>query len=290
MKTLETFVRNGQSAQAAADDLLPERQLRAGSEAIDLRQLPVSRIEPSPTNPRKRFDQVELDELADSLKSHGVLQPLLVRPYAGGKFQIVAGERRWRAAVQAGLAEVPAIVRVLTEGEILEIQYIENLQRQDLSAIEEAEGFQKLISTGRYSAESLAAKLKKSRSHVFSRLRLVKLNGAARAALDGGKINASIAGLIAQIPDPNRQKEALKKVWRRRRRNRQACHGGFQGEEGREKKGSRLHAKWGYQLDQVKEVRCLLCKRKIGSSDFVEIPILARFGTMLFAHRACDNK
>ena len=180
-------------------------------------------IVPSKTNPRKNFDPVKLEELAATIRQHGILQPLLVRPIEIGKgpkvgarkgeeYELVAGERRWRGAGLAKLEELPCIVREMSDKEVLEVQYIENLQRDDLTALEEADGFRRLIDEGLYTAESLAAKLGKSRSHVFGRLKLCKLHGPVRKAVEQGKIDASIAGLIAKIPDPKDQEEVLEQV------------------------------------------------------------------------------
>lgn len=182
----------------------------------EYRLLKLELLQPSPTNPRKTFNPEAITELAQSLAQHGILQPLVVRPAANGKhFEIVAGERRYRAALEAKLPEVPVIARKLSDAEVLEMQYIENLQRQDLTAMEEAEGFAALIKTGNYTPETLAEKLGKSRSHVFGRLRLTKISKAIRAAMDKGTIGAATAGLFAMIPDPKEQARALEgaKSW-----------------------------------------------------------------------------
>lgn len=183
-------------------------------------------IVPSKTNPRKSFDQAKLEELASSIRVQGIVQPLLVRPVKGKtltpvpspsgrgelrevKYELVAGERRWRGAGIVKLEEVPCLVREMTDAQVLEVQYIENLQRDDLTALEEAEGFRKLIDEGLYTAESLAAKLGKSRSHIFGRLKLCKLSGPVRKALEKGEIDPTIGALIGGVASAEAQKELL---------------------------------------------------------------------------------
>lgn len=173
-------------------------------------------IQASKTNPRRTFDEGKLKELAGNIKTHGVLSPVLVRALekngAGPRFELVAGERRWRAARMAGLDKIPALLRELTDAEALEVQYIENLQREDLTALEEAEGYRALIESGNYTAETLAAKLGKSRSHVFSRLRLTKMILPVREAVQKGQLAQSIAELIGRIPVALFQEQALQEI------------------------------------------------------------------------------
>lgn len=184
-------------------------------------ELAVGDVVPSATNPRKRFDETALQELARTIEEHGVMQPLLVRRKDGEfVYEIIAGERRWRASKLAKRTHVPCIVKDLPDQKVIELQYIENLARADLSALEEAEGFAKLLAPGpkgekpAYTPESLAAKLGKSRSHIFGRLRLARLAGPAREALESGKIPQTIAGLIAQLPRKELQAKFLKEITR----------------------------------------------------------------------------
>lgn len=163
---------------------------------------------PSPTNPRKSFDAETLTEMADSIRRHGVLQPILVRPWPAGypfegpapRYEIVAGERRYRAANLAGIDRIPATVRNLTDDEVLEIQIIENLQREAVHPMEEAEGYALLMLRGHHSAEELADKIGKSKAYVYARLKLTALCDAARTAFRDGKLSASTALLVARIP------------------------------------------------------------------------------------------
>jgi len=173
--------------------------------------LPLESITLSKTNPRKHFDPEQLTELADSIKTHGVLQPILVRPN-GDKFQLVVGERRFRASKEAKVKTIPAITKPLTDEEAFELGMIENLQRQDLTEIEEAKGYRYMLDKFGYKAEDLAEKINKSRAYIYGRLKLVSLCGKGQKALDKGKISASIGLLIARIPGNAQQDKALEEI------------------------------------------------------------------------------
>lgn len=169
--------------------------------------IPVPLLRASSTNPRKHFDKAALDELAASLKEHGILQPILVRPLGnmGGIashdcFEIVAGERRYRAAKIAKLSEMPATIRELTDKQVIEIQVIENVQREDLHPLEEAEGYEQLIKHHGYDVKSIAAKVGKSDSYVEKRLKLCALHEKARKAFSEGKLDLQRASLLARLP------------------------------------------------------------------------------------------
>lgn len=155
--------------------------------------LPINEIIPNKEQPRKTFDEGALQELADSITQHGVLQPLLVRPLAMGGYQLVAGERRWRASRMAGLKEVPVVIKELTDVETMEIAIIENLQREDLNPIEEAEGLQALIDKCGFTQEEVATSVGKSRPAIANSLRLLKLPEEVRAMTRDGKISAGHA-------------------------------------------------------------------------------------------------
>lgn len=146
-------------------------------------------IEVNEDQPRKYFDEEKIKELADSINSHGLVQPIIVNKSHAGKYKIVAGERRFRACKIAGLRQVPVIIKDLTEKEILEIALIENIQRQELTAIEEAEGFQKLINEYRYSQGELAVVVGKSRSHVANLLRLNQLPDSIKFMINNGQLS-----------------------------------------------------------------------------------------------------
>lgn len=169
------------------------------------------------TERREHFDKAGLTELAASIKSHGLVQPILVRPLTDGRsargfsFEVVAGERRVLAARQAGLEEITATVRDLTDEQVLELQLIENLQRQDLHELAEAEGYEALQKLG-HTVDDMAAKVGKSRGTVYARMKLLALVPEARKAYYGDKLTASVALLLARIPVPELQKQALKEV------------------------------------------------------------------------------
>jgi ParB family transcriptional regulator, chromosome partitioning protein len=159
------------------------------------RMVAIAQIRSSAFNPRKDFRDEELAELADSIRTKGLVQPIIVRPSAGasGEFEIVAGERRWRASLKAGMHTVPVIVRELTDKEMLELAIIENVQRQDLNAIEEAGGYRDLIERFGYNQEQLSEIIGKSRSHVANTMRLLKLPAAVQALVQQGALTAGHA-------------------------------------------------------------------------------------------------
>lgn len=155
--------------------------------------LPINEIVPNKDQPRKTFDEGALNELADSIVQHGVLQPLLVRPLPNGGYQLVAGERRWRASRKAGLKEVPVVIKELSDIETMEIAIIENLQRKDLNPIEEAEGLQALIDRCGFTQEEVATSVGKSRPAIANALRLLKLPEEVRQMTKDGEISAGHA-------------------------------------------------------------------------------------------------
>lgn len=172
-------------------------------------------IEPNRDQPRKLFDDDSLAELAQSIAQHGIIQPLLVRPLADGGYQLVAGERRWRAARIAGLAEVPVIIRELSEDEVMVLSLIENLQREDLNPIEEALGFQKLIETFALSQEQAAEKVGKSRPAVANALRLLKLPAEIIDYVSQGKISAGHARSLLAFEDETQMLETARLILRK---------------------------------------------------------------------------
>ncbi len=152
----------------------------SGATAGEVRRIPVASIEPHPGQPRRIFAEEALAELAESIAVRGVIQPIIVRPN-GHRFQIVAGERRWRAAQKARLHEIPAIVRTFSDEETLEVALIENIQRQDLNAIEEAQAYKRLVDEYSHTQEELGRIVHKSRSHVANLLRLLDLPAKCRS-------------------------------------------------------------------------------------------------------------
>ncbi len=166
-----------------------------------LQSIPVSSIEPHPGQPRRTFDEDALEELAASIQQRGVIQPIVVRPH-GHRFQIVAGERRWRAAQRARLHEIPAIVRDFSEAETLEIALIENIQRADLNAIDEAAAYSRLIADYGHSQEALGKLVGKSRSHIANLLRLLDLPPSVKDMLIDGRLTMGHARALISAPDP----------------------------------------------------------------------------------------
>lgn len=159
------------------------------------RMVAIAQVKSSPLNPRKDFREEELAELSESIRTKGLVQPIVVRPDPSnaGEFEIVAGERRWRAAQRAGMHTIPVIVRELTDKEMLELAIIENVQRQDLNAIEEAAGYKELVERFAYSQDQLSEIIGKSRSHVANTLRLLKLPVSVQALVQQGALSAGHA-------------------------------------------------------------------------------------------------
>lgn len=166
------------------------------------RGMPIELVQRNPQQPRKHFDEAELSDLSSSIKTHGVLQPILVRPIADGKYEIVAGERRWRAAQRAGLHSIPAVIRELNEVEVLEIAIVENVQRMDLNPIEEAQGFQALIDRFGRTQQDIADAVGKSRPHIANMLRLLQLPDDLQEMVRDGRLSSGHARAILTAPDP----------------------------------------------------------------------------------------
>lgn len=185
-------------ADVHLDEPAPERSRPAD------RTLPVDAIAPNPDQPRRSFDEAALDELAASIRERGILQPLIVRPRPSGDatHEIVAGERRWRAAQRAQLHDVPVIVSDLDDTEALEIAIVENIQRADLSPVEEARGYRQLIDRFGHTQEQLARSLGKSRSHIANLMRLLGLPDEVLAHLEAGRLTAGHARALVTATDP----------------------------------------------------------------------------------------
>ena len=173
--------------------------------------LPISQVESCSSPPRKSFDEAALAELADSIRQHGIIQPLTVRKLSSGYYQIIAGERRWRAARLAGLSEVPVIVVEADDRKAAELAMIENLQREDLNPMEEAAGFQSLIENYHMTQEEAAQRVGKSRSAVANALRLLGLTPSVRAMVESGKLSAGHARALLTL-DPQTQESAAAAV------------------------------------------------------------------------------
>jgi ParB family transcriptional regulator, chromosome partitioning protein len=168
-----------------------------------LRGIPIELIHPNAQNPRKNFREEDLEDLSNSIARKGLLQPLVVRPRDGGGYEIVAGERRWRAAQRARLHELPCVVRELSDGETLEIALIENIQRTDLNPLEEARAFGQLMEQFTYTQQQLADAVGKSRSHIANTLRLLTLPATVRAFIEEGKLTAGHARTLVASDSPH---------------------------------------------------------------------------------------
>lgn len=193
------------------DALFADNSVEESSSASAVK-LNLNEIEPNKDQPRKTFDEKALAELADSIAQHGVIQPLLVRPMPDGSYQLVAGERRWRAARRAGLSEVPVVIREMSDSEMMELALIENLQREDLNPIEEAEGLQQLIDTYGLTQETAAARVGRSRPAVANALRLLSLPAAILEMTREGKISAGHARALLSLGDTEKMMEIAEQI------------------------------------------------------------------------------
>ena len=176
------------------------------------RVLPLHKVEPNPEQPRRDFDEEELEALADSISVHGIIQPLTVREMTNGYYQIIAGERRWRAARLAGLNEIPAVIIDADDRKTTELALIENLQRQDLNPVEEAMGYHTLMSEYSLTQEETAARVGKSRPAVANALRLLSLGPEVLLMVRNGKLSAGHARAVLSLKSEKLQLEAAKKI------------------------------------------------------------------------------
>lgn len=190
----------GRGLSALMGEVERETSVSVAPDEGSVQMLPVGKIAPHPDQPRRHFDEDALSELALSIEARGMIQPIVVRPQGSG-YQIVAGERRWRAAQRAHLHQVPVIVRDFDDAETLEIAIVENIQREDLNAIEEAEAYKRLIDDFGHSQAALARLVHKSRSHVTNLLRLLELPGSVRAMVVSGELDMGHARAIIGAPD-----------------------------------------------------------------------------------------
>jgi len=195
----------GRGLSSLLGEVAQEAPISAGGSGTaprgGVQMMPVSSIEPHLDQPRRHFDEAALAELAESIQARGLIQPIVVRPH-GHRYQIVAGERRWRAAQRARLHEVPVIVREFSDAETLEVALLENIQRQDLNAIEEAEGYKRLIEEYGHTQEELGRIVNKSRSHVANLLRLLDLPQSVRDLVITGELSMGHARALVSAEDP----------------------------------------------------------------------------------------
>lgn len=207
------FVENTDAKSEDDFDILAEFDDEVSDEEKNnIRIIKIRDIEPNKNQPRKKFDKEKLEILSSSIKQHGMVQPILVKPNINGTYTIVAGERRWRAAKLAKLKEVPCIVRELSETEVMEIALIENLQREDLNPIEEAEGYKRLIENCDMTQEDVANRIGKSRSAVANSLRLNNLCDDVKQLVIEGKLSQGHARTLLGISDNNQQLEVANMI------------------------------------------------------------------------------
>ncbi len=194
------------------DSLFQDTGSLAAAEGQNVTTLKLNDIEPDKNQPRKFFDEEALSELAKSINTHGVLQPIVVRPTLQGGYIIVAGERRWRASRRAGLVEIPVVIKEITDNDAMEIALIENLQREDLDPVEEAMGYKQLMERCNYTQENVAKQLSKSRSAVANSLRLLNLPAKIIEYLKSGKLTSGHAKVILGLQDEKLQQKAADEI------------------------------------------------------------------------------
>ena len=192
--------------------LLGDTALQTEENAADPARISIYKIEPNPLQPRKQFDELELQALADSITANGLIQPLALRRLPNGYYQIIAGERRWRACRLAGLEEVPAVILEADEQKAMELALIENLQRQDLNPVEEALGYQSLMQDYALTQEQVAQQVGKSRPAIANALRLLQLPEEILDSLASGALSAGHARALLQLQDAHLQAIAAQKI------------------------------------------------------------------------------
>lgn len=198
--------------------LIPQKTIKVADEGIlvetgeQVLQIPINQIEPSPDQPRKNFSHLEMEELIGSIKEHGIIQPLILTRISKERYQIIAGERRWRAAKILEMITVPAIIRSVQKNEKLIISLLENIQRKDLNSIEKANGYRRLIDEFNLTQDEVAKKIGKARASVANTLRLLTLPEVIQKAIEEEKITEGHAKAILSIEDEEKQKLLLKRI------------------------------------------------------------------------------
>lgn len=192
--------------------LLGQDAVREPASADQVLQLSINQLDPNPNQPRQQFDADSLGELTASVAMHGILQPILVAPGRNGRYTIIAGERRWRAARNAGLTTVPAILRRFEDQQLMEVSLIENLQRSDLNPVEEAEAIRLLMESYHMTQEEVATRVGKSRPAIANALRLLALPPQLLALLRDGRLTAGHARALLSITDPERQQQLAERI------------------------------------------------------------------------------
>ncbi len=204
-KGLRTLIGPRAASQPVAPRVAPPPPGAPPAGGARLFDVALDRIEPNPEQPRTHMDEDALAELSASIKTRGVLQPVLLRPAGDNRYQIIAGERRWRAAAKAGLTTIPAIIREISDAEAFELALIENLQREDLDPLERATAYQQLIDKAGFSVDELATRLGESRASIANYLRILKLDKQIREMISAGQLGMGQARAIAGMTNPQRQ-------------------------------------------------------------------------------------
>lgn len=191
---------------------LPEEENTGGQDQSGIQEIELRMIEPDKNQPRKTFDEEALEELAASLKEYGMLQPLIVQKSGDDRYQIIAGERRWRAAKRAGLEKVPVLIKEFAPQEVLEISLIENIQRENLNPVEEAKAYQRLIKEFSLKQEDVAVRVGKSRTSITNSMRLLQLDDEVLSYLASGQLSTGHGKVLLGVKDKEKQKEYAKRV------------------------------------------------------------------------------
>ncbi|OQX29527.1 MAG: hypothetical protein B0D92_03240 [Spirochaeta sp. LUC14_002_19_P3] len=202
----------GQGLNALLGDEFNLLEIEAAGKIEGVLNLPIDSLVPNPNQPRNRFDPDAMSELSGSIKQQGVIQPILAEKRADGTYMLIAGERRWRAGKQAGLKEIPVIIRSFSPEQKLEIALVENVQREDLTALEEAKAYYHLMNTLNLSQQDVADKVGKNRSTVANSLRLLKLPNSMKDSLEEGKLTAGHARALLSVTNPADQEQLYKKI------------------------------------------------------------------------------
>ena len=193
----------GIDAMISGDDTKAKKVVKEVIKEVDT--IDINKIEPNSNQPRKNFNEDKIHELAESIKQHGLIEPLIVQKGKKGFYTIIAGERRWRAAREAGVKEIPVVVKEYSDQQVMEIALIENIQREDLNAIEEAEAYERLIKDFNLKQDEVAERVSKSRVAITNSLRLLKLDPRVREMIIGDKIKSGHARALLSVTDPEEQ-------------------------------------------------------------------------------------
>ena len=266
--------RLGRGIASLIGDVAPSEATPLPAEG-EHRVVPIEQVRPSQLNPRKDFVDEDLEDLANSIRTKGLVQPLIVRPSNGleGGFEIVAGERRWRASQKAELAEIPVVVRDLTDRQLLEIAIIENVQRADLNAVEEALGYQELVDRFSYTQDELSNVIGKSRSHVANTLRLLKLPESIQAYVRGGDISAGHARCLVGIENAETYVKEIISKGLSVRDTEALVQSGLKGDAGKVKKGREKDADTKAFEKELTDSLGLKVQVKLGSGENGELRI-----------------